>query len=201
MDQLTPVEKKMDSQKESTDSAHPKKSFKKVLEETKEKRQNQDEPQDHDEKPSPFSIGLFIPSPQSADEVVELTDIRQFVPIQIEELTSTLEVHMITLVENGDDTHLSTTYVKENSIFNGLEINLDHFSTAPHSFNLNLYGSPEAAELLTENLPLLMAKLEKKLPQMQFHCLPPFIKDDRKVSRPIKSQKAKNIVTQVRSSF
>ncbi|MDN3505495.1 MAG: hypothetical protein P0S95_07965 [Rhabdochlamydiaceae bacterium] len=208
MDHLTPIEKKQDSQQESSQSTLPKKSFKKVFKEisaTKENKKQQDSElssnQNQELKPSPFSIGLF--QNQSIEETTPLFSINNVseIPPLFDELSHSLEGHMITLIQNKGDTHLSTTFIKEDSIFNGLEINLDHFDTAPHSFNVNLYGTPEAAQVLTENLPLLMAKLEKKLPQMQFQFLPPFIKDERKMKAPVKSQKAKNIVTQVRSSF
>jgi len=52
-----------------------------------------------------------------------------------------------------------------NSVFNGAQIILDQYSSAPHSYNLQLIGSPEAVKLFTSN----MTQLENSFKQANFN--------------------------------
>lgn len=52
-----------------------------------------------------------------------------------------------------------------NSIFNGAQVILDQYSSAPHSYNLQLIGSPEAVKLFTSN----MTQLENSFKQANFN--------------------------------
>ncbi|WP_316356182.1 hypothetical protein [Candidatus Neptunichlamydia sp. REUL1] len=52
-----------------------------------------------------------------------------------------------------------------NSVFNGAQVILDQYSSAPHSYNLQLIGSPEAVKLFTSN----MTQLENSFKQANFN--------------------------------
>lgn len=56
------------------------------------------------------------------------------------------------------DEGITTTTMKiamPNSVFDGSEIILEKYDTAPHSYNLQLVGSPEAVKRFSDNLPKL----------------------------------------------
>ncbi len=113
-------------------------------------------------------------------------------PLEVGESLSVNSVHelspeMATLVEkmanyimvecqNG----VSTTTViveMEGSALDGSEIVIDHYDTAPHSFNLQLSGSPEATDLFTTNLAFLQLSLQSHqvLQGFQVNVLPPIL--------------------------
>ena len=52
-----------------------------------------------------------------------------------------------------------------NSVFNGTQVILEQYSTAPHSYNLQLIGNPEAVKLFTSN----MDELENSFKQANFN--------------------------------
>ncbi len=52
-----------------------------------------------------------------------------------------------------------------NSVFNGAQVILDQYSSAPHSYNLQLIGNPEAVKLFTSN----MTQLENSFKQANFN--------------------------------
>lgn len=162
----------------------PTKSFKTVVQQkTKDKNKKE-------EKSSPFSGVFSLPSQIEKSASASTTSLSP----SLDHLMEHLEDHMLTLIETSDgDTHLTTTYQREGSIFDGCEIHLDHFSTAPHSFRIHLYGSPQAAQLLDANLSVLIARLEKNLPDMQFHILPPFLKNEAKAHEPNRKADKKNM--------
>jgi len=61
------------------------------------------------------------------------------------------------------------------SLFNGSEIQIDHYDTAPHSFNIQLSGTPEAIEIFAQQLGNLQAALQQRLSHFQIQLLPPYL--------------------------
>jgi len=63
----------------------------------------------------------------------------------------------------------------EGSALHGSEIVIDHYDTAPHSFNLQLSGTPEATDLFATNLASLQFSLQAHpvLQGFQVNVLPP----------------------------
>ena len=88
-------------------------------------------------------------------------------------------VHFIKLEsQKGVDT--TTVMIDiEGSVFNGSEIIIDHYDTAPHSFNLRLSGQTEAVDLFNANLASLQTSLQTcpALAKFQIHVLPPILCD------------------------
>ncbi|MEM8727685.1 MAG: hypothetical protein AAGE99_03135 [Chlamydiota bacterium] len=73
----------------------------------------------------------------------------------------------------------TTTVILEakGSILNGTQIIMDHYDTAPHSFNLQLTGNPESIDLFTAHLAALQSSLEthRALQGFHIHILPPML--------------------------
>lgn len=116
----------------------------------------------------------------STDGVVEahgVAEISELTP-EMAELMETM-AHFIKLEsENGVST--TTVFVEmEGSIFDGSQIIINHYDTAPHSFNLELSGSPEAIELYAANLAALRHSLHnhESLKSFQIELLRPTLSE------------------------
>ncbi len=77
---------------------------------------------------------------------------------------------------------VSTTTVMvemDGSVLDGSQVVIDRYDTAPPSFNLQLSGSPEAADLLSANLASLQDSLQTNpiLQNFQVHVLPPVLSE------------------------
>ena len=84
------------------------------------------------------------------------------------------------LVESQNGVTTTTVIVEmEGSVLDGAQIVLDHYDTAPHSFNLQLSGNPEGLNLFTANLAALQASLQnhQALQGFQIHILPPTLSE------------------------
>jgi len=104
--------------------------------------------------------------------------------VTVEESSFTPEVHalspgMRTLVEEmanyvliESDNGISTTTVevgKEGSVFDGTIVEVEHYDTDPHSFNLRMMGSPENLEMFSANLKTLERALKAHETLKGFH--------------------------------
>ena len=69
---------------------------------------------------------------------------------------------------------------KEGSLFAGTLIEIDHYDTAPQSFNLQLIGSPESVELFLKHLGALQLSLNahEMLKQFEVHLMSPILKTE-----------------------
>lgn len=79
-------------------------------------------------------------------------------------------------VESQNGITTTTVMVEmEGSVLDGSQIMINHYDTAPHSFNLKLSGSPEGVDLFAANLASLQASLQthQALQGFQVHILPP----------------------------
>ena len=97
-------------------------------------------------------------------------------PAGLEEVAAALEHYTVTLIKEEGIAKLETTYFKEGSIFDGLEVNLHHYDSAPDAMKIALYGTPEAARMLDAQVVNLMNRLNAKMPDVKFDINPPFIK-------------------------
>jgi hypothetical protein len=112
----------------------------------------------------------------SSERVVESHGVTK-----ISELTS--EMHELiekmaycVKVESQKGVTTTTVFIEmEGSVFNGSQVVIDHYDTAPQSFNLQLSGSPEAADLFAANLAALQASLQthQTLKGFQIQLFPP----------------------------
>jgi hypothetical protein len=89
---------------------------------------------------------------------------------------------------------LKTTYQKEGSPFNHLEIFIDHYSTAPSSFNIELYAQGAGADILGKNYPQLIERLASIMPGHQFNISPPFIRSETFNNRHPREKKRESVL-------
>lgn len=61
-------------------------------------------------------------------------------------------VGLMTLEKNNGKTTTTITLNMPNSIFNGGELVLDHYDTAPHAYNVQFLGDPEAVAKFAQNM-------------------------------------------------
>lgn len=81
-------------------------------------------------------------------------------------------------VESQNGVATTIVFVEmEGSVFDGSQIVIDHYDTAPQSFNLQLSGSPEAADLFVTNLAALRTSLQthQVLKGFQVQLFPPVL--------------------------
>lgn len=71
---------------------------------------------------------------------------------------------VMTIQQNQGITTTTMVVNMPNSVFNGAEIVLDQYSTAPHSYNIQLKGSPEAVSAFRDNI----ARLDQAFKQGNF---------------------------------
>jgi len=67
-----------------------------------------------------------------------------------------------------------------NSVFNGAQVILDQYSTAPHSYNVQLIGSPEAVKAFSENLDGLKSAFAEGRFNFEVNILTPSIGKPKK---------------------
>lgn|GEM_PF-1748688 len=75
-------------------------------------------------------------------------------PPQVYEIFEKM-VGVMTIEQYGDISTTTVTINMENSVFNGAQIVIDHYSTAPNAFNIQLQGSDEAVNYFSANLDTL----------------------------------------------
>ncbi|MCK4934024.1 MAG: hypothetical protein KAR79_00395 [Simkaniaceae bacterium] len=83
---------------------------------------------------------------------------------------------MVGLITIQKDTGVTTTTITinmKNSVFDGSEIVLEHYSTAPNSFNIRLQAAPEAVALLSANMTALVESFKQTTVDYSVNVLPP----------------------------
>ncbi|WP_420422047.1 hypothetical protein [Simkania sp.] len=93
----------------------------------------------------------------------------------MEELLSQMEHYLSIESQNGvSSTELTLELPDPYGQFHGTVIQIDHYDTHPHSFNV-LLMSPDASAVddLTAHLPTLLKALQTKLEHFQINLLPP----------------------------
>ncbi len=135
-----------------------------------EKKSSPNEPSQHGERVqelTPQVVG-------EGAEVSEVTELSLEVASLVEEMADYIKIES----ENG----VSSTTVKVGMTGTALEgsmIKLDHYDTAPHSFNLQLSGTPEAQELFQAHIGTLQVSLNahEALKGFQIHVLQPILSE------------------------
>ncbi len=108
-------------------------------------------------------------------EVSEVTELSLEVDSLVEEIADYVQIES----KNG----ISKTTVKvgmAGTVLEGSTIELDHYDTAPHSFNLLLSGTPEAQELFLAHMGTLQVSLSahEALKGFQIHILQPVLSEN-----------------------
>ena len=66
----------------------------------------------------------------------------------------------------------------KNSIFDGAQIILDHYSSAPNAFNVTIAASPEAQAVLNTNIDNLVASFEASKLSFQINLKRPVLLEE-----------------------
>ncbi|MCB1108011.1 MAG: hypothetical protein KDK76_07955 [Chlamydiia bacterium] len=125
-------------------------------------------------------------------EVSEVDEISLEISALVDEMAEYVKVES----KNGIS-KTTVTLGLENSIFNESEIVIDHYDTAPHSFNLQLLGSPEAQQFFISHLGSLQSALGayESMKSFQVNLLPPALVDKPDLyTRGLSKEKKKKIV-------
>lgn len=155
-------------------------AFREILEKKEEEKPKTKEEKKKEALPSLFSIALPPQSPPSSPLLSSSTEITGVsLPPDFSEVAKLLETHVSTLTIKNEIATIKTIYQKEGSPFDQLEIFIDHYSSAPNQFHIELYGSPEAAKLLAAHSPLLTERLSSMFSGHHFHVARPFIGEEK----------------------
>ncbi|MFZ4773052.1 MAG: hypothetical protein ACOYK9_03575 [Chlamydiia bacterium] len=84
-------------------------------------------------------------------------------------------VGMMTVMQFQGKTTTSITLNIPQSALNGAKIQIEHFDTAPHSFNIQFFGSPESQQIFSANLSGLEQQLKTTLPQFDIRVRTPLL--------------------------
>lgn len=122
----------------------------------------------------PLQHGLVNDAAIETHEIAEVNNLSA----QFHELIDKM-AHFI-MVESQKGVATTTVFIDmEGSVFDGSQVDIFHYDTAPHSFNLQLSGNPQVAELFTSHLTALRASLEthETLQGFQIELLPPCLQE------------------------
>ena len=82
-------------------------------------------------------------------------------------------VGIMTIEQNNGKNTTAITLSMPNSIFDKCELVLDHYDTAPHAYNVQLLGNPEAIAKFSKNMKNLNNAIAEKKLTFSINVLPP----------------------------
>jgi hypothetical protein len=177
---VTPISEKTSSQESSkaTSSKVCGKKFKSVYEQSSSKKKSAREKEEQASLLSPFELIQQKPSACFSSDQISAS----CVSVEIEALFEEMITVMTSLHENGIQE--TTFYLDANSsIFSGMQITIKEFSTAPKIFNVELIGSPEAAQLLQANMAGLIEAFNREERKFKINRLETHHSSGKKRSR------------------
>jgi hypothetical protein len=127
--------------------------------------------------PIPIPITETLPAPP----MTPAPAYAQFSP-HIYELFQKL-VGMMTVMQFQGKTTTSIVLNMPNSSLNGAHIDIEHFDTAPHAFNVQIFANPEGQKIFSNNLESLEQQLKLNLPQFDINVKKPLLLDESKEDR------------------
>lgn len=127
--------------------------------------------------PIPIPITETLPAPP----LTPAPPYAQFPP-HIYELFQKL-VGMMTVMQFQGKTTTSIVLNMPNSSLNGAHIDIEHFDTAPHAFNVQIFANPDGQKIFSNNLESLEQQLKLNLPQFDINVKKPLLLDESKEDR------------------
>jgi len=115
----------------------------------------------------------------------------QFTP-QLFELFQKL-VGMMTVMQFQGKTTTSIILHMPQSALDGAHIDIEHYDTAPHAFNISLYTTPEGQKMLDPQMQVLEQQLKNSMPNFQISVKKPLLLDESR-------EEKKRRITQVKKS-
>jgi hypothetical protein len=95
-------------------------------------------------------------------------------PPQILEMFEKLVGVMTVLQYQGVST-TSITLNMPNTMLDGTTIDIEHYDTAPHAFNIQIYATPQAQEYISQNVQTLQTQLRTTLPNFDITIREPLL--------------------------
>jgi hypothetical protein len=145
---------------------------------SREKSKDRDEKKESElSAPAPTApIVPFTPTP------IAPTPAYASLPPQVYELFEKM-MGLMTIEQNSGVTTTTVTVSMKDSVFNGAQIILDHYSTAPNAFNVTIAGSPQAQELISANMVSLVASFEQSKLAFQINLRSPILLEEHQVTK------------------
>jgi hypothetical protein len=132
------------------------------------------------EGPQPLQAPAMIET-SSTSPLTTTPPYAQFPP-QVFELFQKL-VGMMTVMQFQGKTTTSIVLNMPNSGLDGAHIDIEHYDTAPHAFNISFFSSPEGQKILDENITTLEQQLRSNLPQFEISVKKPLLLSETKEER------------------
>lgn len=212
VDQSTPISEKRSRKLFESEELSPKRSFKDVFKSVERRpappplprKKNVFELSSEKEKKNHRETKEEPTNPQAPVQgtldglqempAIEVSTFSTDLSVQMQDLVEKMADHVLIESHNGIST-TTVTIEMENplSLFNGCEIIIEHYDTAPHSFNLQLTGSMQAVDEFILALPTLQAQLTERLSSFQIQLMPPVLtqREELKTERTRKSRREK----------
>jgi len=89
----------------------------------------------------------------------------------------------MTVMQFQGKTTTSIVLNMPNSSLNGAHIDIEHFDTAPHAFNVQIFANPDGQKIFSNNLESLEQQLKLNLPQFDINVKKPLLLDESKEDR------------------
>ena len=132
------------------------------------------------EGPQPLQAPTAIET-SSTSPLTTTPPYAQFPP-QVFELFQKL-VGMMTVMQFQGKTTTSIVLHMPNSGLDGAHIDIEHYDTAPHAFNISFFSSPEGQKILDANITTLEQQLRSNLPQFEISVKKPLLLSETKEER------------------
>ena len=87
-------------------------------------------------------------------------------------------VGLVSIQETKGMTTTTVTVNMKNSIFDGTQIIIDHYETAPNALNITIAGNPKAQEMINQNMTNLVASFEASKLSFQVNLRRPVLLED-----------------------
>jgi hypothetical protein len=129
----------------------------------------------------PYTAPLMPTSPSGASSAPQI----RAIPSWAMEMVSSLVEPLRSAAEKGVTTIEVTVTSKELST---IRIMIDHYDTAPQSFNIQLQGTEGAQRLFNKHQALLERLLKITLPHFECRFLPATLKEEKWKKRLVKSE-------------
>jgi len=132
------------------------------------------------EDPQPLQVPAAIAT-SSNSPLATTPPYAQFPP-QVFELFQKL-VGMMTVMQFQGKTTTSIVLHVPNSGLDGAHIDIEHYDTAPHAFNISFFSSPEGQKILDANIATLEQQLRSNLPQFEISVKKPLLLSETREER------------------
>lgn len=123
---------------------------------------------EEDQEIAPVSMPLASPTGVSTIQLSPFSNM----PNDVFELFEKM-VGLMTVEKDSGKSTTTVTLNMPSSIFNKCELVLEHYDTAPHAYNVQFLGNPEAVDRFTKNMQGLNNAITESKLSFSIHLLPP----------------------------